>query len=137
MRGSYVVGGRRLEGGDHRTQAFRRHVREHRLHPDENAASAFAAHGTRRLTAYLLDGHGDSSLCLPASLPAEFREPLPVGCCDNRHKTASRESRWQKRRRSDAPTVKDEIAIRGPHIFRRYGVLGSGGRESVSELEGE
>src|SRR5882762_9492844 len=39
MRGSYVVGGRRLEGGDHRTQAFRRHVREHRLHPDENAGS--------------------------------------------------------------------------------------------------
>jgi len=75
-------------------------------------ASAFAAHVTRRLTAYLLDGHGDSSLRLPASLPAEFREPLPVGCCDDRHKTASGEARWQKRRRSDAPTVKDEIAIR-------------------------
>ena len=126
MRGSYVVGGRRLEGGDHRTQAFRRHVREHRLHPDENAASAFAAHGTRRLTDYLLDGHGDSSLRLPASLPAEFREPLPVGCCDNRHKTASGEARWQKRRRSDAPTVKDEIAIRAAAYIPTIWSVGAG-----------
>jgi hypothetical protein len=30
---------------------------------------------------------------------------------DNRHKTAWSEARWQKRRRSDAPTIKHEIVI--------------------------
>jgi hypothetical protein len=49
-----AIGGCRLEGRDHQTQAFRRHVREHRLHPDENAGSesAYAAHVTRRAADY-------------------------------------------------------------------------------------
>jgi len=51
--------------------------------------------------------------------------PFPV-VGDNRHKTAWSEARWQKRRRSDAPTVKDEIAIRAAAYIPTIWNVGAG-----------
>ena len=70
----------------------------------------------------------------PASVPAAYGELLPVGCCDNRDKTASSEARWQKRWRLDAPTIKHEIAIRAAAYIP---TMWSDGTGAGSDLEGE